>query len=153
MQFPKILASIVIAVLFFMLSGSAQENKPDREMEIHKNVKLVELAVGPDVPEDMVKQYRAFLPILEDSLKDSTTDQPDECSLTIRVNAGVKEVGSAKTKRPLARITAFRRNSRQEYLGQFILYSYVNAGLVNKDETTQFLKKQVLEPAACPKTE
>jgi hypothetical protein len=152
MQFPKTTYFIVLAVLFFSWSVLAQE-KPDRELEIHKNVKLVELVVGPDIPEDLVKQYRAFLSILEDSLKESTTDQSDECYLTIRVSAGVKEVGSAKTKRPLARITAFRRNSKQEYLGQFILYSYLNASLVNKDETIQFLKKQVLEPAECRKAE
>jgi len=65
----------------------------------------------------------------------------------------MKEVGSAKTKRPLARITAFRRNSKQEYVGLFILYSYQTAGPVNKEETSQFLKKQVLEPAECHKTE
>ena len=148
MQFPKPIFFIVLVVLLFSWSVLAQE-RPDRETEIHKNVKLVEMVVGADVPADLAQQFRAFLPILTDSLKESTADQPDECSLTIRVNAGFKEVGAAKTKRPLARITAFRRNSKQEYVGQFILYSYPNAGLVNKDETTQFLKKQVLEPSEC----
>ena len=150
MQFPKTLFSIVLALLFFSWSLLAQE-KPDREVEIHKNVKLVELGVSPDIPEDLVKQYRSFLPILEDSLKENTTDQSDDCSLTLRVNAGFKEVGSAKTKRPFARIAAYRRNSKQEYVGQFILYSYLNSGPVNKDETTQYLKKQILEPAECRK--
>ena len=148
MQFPKPIFFIVLGVLLFSWSVLAQE-KPDRETEIHKNVKLIEMVVSPDVPTDLAQQYRDFLPILTDSLKESTTDQSDECSLTIRVNASFKEVGAAKTKRPLARITAFRRNSKQEYVGQFILYSYPNAGLVNKDETTQFIKKQVLDPSQC----
>jgi hypothetical protein len=150
MQFPKTIFSVVLALLFLSWSLCAQE-KPDREVEIHKNVKLVELGIPPDIPEDLVKEYRSFLPILEVSLKESTTDQSDDCFLTLRVNAGFKEVGAAKTKRPLARIAAFRRNSKQEYVGQFILYSYMNAGLVNKDETIQYLKKQILEPAECRK--
>ena len=152
MQFPKTLSSMVLALLFFSWTVWAQE-KADRELEIHKNVKLVELSIASDLPEDLTKQYRAFLPMLEDSLKSSTTDQADDCSLTLRVSADMKEVGSAKTKRPLARITAFRRNSKQEYVGQFILYSYQTAGPVNKDETIQFLKKQILEPAECHKAE
>jgi len=152
MQFPKTLCSMVLALLFFSWTVWAQE-KADRELEIHKNVKLIELGNAPDLPEDLFKQYRAFLPLLEDSLKSITTDQSDECSLTIRASADMKEVGSAKTKRPLARITAFRRNSKQEYVGLFILYSYQTAGPVNKEETSQFLKKQVLEPAECHKTE
>jgi hypothetical protein len=139
-----------LALLFFSWNLSAQE-KPDREVEIHKNVKLIELGVSPDIPEDLAKQYRGFLPILEASLKESTTDQPDECSLTLRVNAGFKEIGASKTKRPFARISAFRRNSKQEYVGQFILYSYANSGPVNKDETIQYLKKQILEPSECRK--
>ena len=151
MQFPKTIFSIVLALPFFSWTLWAQE-KPDREVEIHKNVKLVELGVSTDIPEDLVKQYRSFLPVLEDSLKESTADQSDECFLTLRVNAGFKEVGAAKTKRPFARIAAFRRNSKQEYVGQFILYSYVNAGPVSKDETIQYLKKQILEPAECHKS-
>jgi hypothetical protein len=152
MQFPKTLASMILVLLLFSWSVWAQE-KADREIEIHKNVKLIELGISPDIPENVTNQYRAFLPILEDSLKESTTTQPDECSLTIRVNAGLKEIGSAKTKRPLAKITAYRRNSKQEYVGQFILYSYINSGPVNKDETIQFLKKQILEPAECRKSD
>ncbi len=150
MQFPKTLMSVVLACMLLSWTVWAQE-KTERETEIHKNVKLVELTVSPDVPDEMVKQYRAFLPILNDALKEGTTDQPDECSLTIRVTAAVKEIGAAKTKRPQARLTAFRRNSKQEYVGSFMLYSYVNAGPVNKEETAQFLKKQILEPAECRK--
>ena len=96
------------------------------------------MAPTPDTPEDILKQFQGFLPILEDSLKEITADQSDECSLIIRVAAGIKEIGSAKVKRPMARITAFRRNSKQEYLGTLILYSYVTSGPVNKEEAVQF---------------
>jgi hypothetical protein len=152
MQFPNIRMFVASAFLLFSWSVCAQE-KIDREIEIHKNVKLIELAAAPDTSEDVIKQYRNFVPILEDALKEATADQSDECALTIRVVAGTKEIGSAKVKRPTARITAFRRNSRQEYLGTFILHSYVTAGPVNKEETIQFLKKQILEPAQCRRVE
>jgi hypothetical protein len=150
MQFPKHLLSVVLVFLFFSWSVWAQE-KAEREVEIHKNVKLIQLGIGPDIPEDIIKQYRNFLPILEETVKENTTAQTDECFLTLRVSAGIKEIGAAKTKRPRARITAFRRNSKQEYVGDLILYSYVTAGPVNKEEATQFLKKQILEPAECKK--
>jgi hypothetical protein len=150
MQFPKALTFTLIGFLFFTSTIWAQD-KIDREVEIHKNVKLVVLSPAADIPADVAKQFQAFLPVLEDSLKESTDDQPDECLLTLRVAAGVKEIGAAKTKRPLARVTAYRRNSRQEFLGTFILYSYLTAGPVNKEETIQFLKKQILEPAECRK--
>ncbi len=140
------------AVLLFSWTIWAQD-KIDKEVEIHKNIKLVVLAAASDIPEDLAKQYQSFLPVLEASLKEITVDQPDDCSLTLRVGAAVKEVGSAKTKRPQAKVTAFRRNSKQEYQGAFILYSYINSGPVNKEETNQFLKKQILEPAECRKAE
>ena len=147
MQFPKIGACLAVASLLLISPGLAQQK--EREVEIHKNVKLIEMSIPNDLPQDIVEQYRAFLPILTESLKENTKDESDKCALTLRVTAGVREIGSAKTKRPMASISAFRRNSKREYLGSFILYSYVNSGPVNKEETTQFLLKQILEPAAC----
>jgi hypothetical protein len=148
MQFPKTLFPMFLAFLFFSWSICAQD-KIDREVEIHKNVKLIILSAGPDIPEEMAKMYQGFLPTLEASLKETTTAQSDECSLTLRVSAAVKEIGAAKTKRPQAKVTAFRRNSKQEYQGTLLLYSYVNSAPVNKEEASQFLRKQILEPAEC----
>jgi hypothetical protein len=34
-------------------------------------------------------------------------------------------------------------------MATFILYSYLSAGPVNKEETEQFLKKQILDCAIC----
>jgi hypothetical protein len=152
MQFRNAVVIVALASLSFSWSVWAQE-KPEREIEIHKNVKLVLMAAGPDLPAAVSGEFKKFLPILEEALKEVTADQSDECALTLRVTAGFKEVGSAKVQRPQARFTAFRRNSRQEYVGSFILYSYINSGPVNKDETSQFLTKQILEPAACAKAE
>ena len=147
MQFPNIRIITVVAFLFFCWNAPAQ-NKA-REINIHENVTLVERPVSDDVPEDIVKQFQNFLPILEEVLRENTTDESDACGLVVRVTAGFKEIGSAKVKRPTAQISAYRKKARQEFLGTFILHSYINDGLVNKEETEQFLVKQILEPAVC----
>lgn len=148
MQFPNFRILTVLAVLLLPCSVFAQ-NKTDREIDIHENVKLAVMVVPSDVSEDMAEQFRLFIPILEEVLKESTTNQSAACALTIRATAGFKEIGSRKVKRPTAVISAFRRNSRQEYIGTFILHSYSSDGLVNNEETEQFLTKQILEPAVC----
>jgi hypothetical protein len=148
MRLPKVPMLIALAFPFFLWELGAQE-RSDREIEIHKNVKLIESSATPDIPADLAVQYQNFLPTFKEALKESTKDQPDESVLILRVAAGFKEVGSAKTKRAQARVTAFCRNSKQEYIGNLILYSYVTNGPVNKEETAQFLKKQILEPLEC----
>jgi hypothetical protein len=90
-----------------------------------------------------------FLPMLRDVLRENTKDQADEKSLVLNVAAGIREVGSAKIKRAQARVTSFCRNSKKEYIGNFILHSYATNGPVNKEETEQFLRKQILEPLEC----
>jgi hypothetical protein len=82
-------------------------------------------------------------------LRDNTADQADANVLIIRIEAGVREVGTAKTKRAQARVTGFIRNSRKEYFGDLILYSYATNGPVNKEETERFLVRQILEPLEC----
>jgi hypothetical protein len=153
MRLPKFPIFVVFALVFLFFSSVWAQEKSEREIEVHKNLKLIVLAATPEVPADIASQFKDFLPILEAALKESTTDQSDECSMTLRVSPGVREVGAAKVKRATAHITAFRRNSKQEYVGNMILYSYINSGPLNKDETGQFLKKQILEPAECRKTE
>jgi hypothetical protein len=148
MKIPSFRMLAIFAVLLLPCTVLAQ-NKVDREIDIHENVKLVVMAIPSDVPGDMAEQFRLFIPILEEVLKEDTTDQSTACALTIEATAGFKEVGSRKVKRPTAIISAFRRSSRQEFIGTFILHSYMNDGLVNNEETGQFLKKQILEPAAC----
>jgi hypothetical protein len=152
MRFPKAPFFIVsLTILFCSWSIWAQDS--DREVEIHKNVKLLITSTDTDIPSDLASQYKAFLPLFETVLKESITAQTEDCAITFRLAPGIKEVGAAKTKRPTARVTAFRRNSKQEFFGALILYSYTTSGLVNKEETQQFLTKQILQPAECHKTE
>jgi hypothetical protein len=149
MRFPyvRILAAVAVAVC--LGAGARAQDKVQREVNVHENVRLLIMAPPAELPPEIQKQYQDFLPLFEEVLKESTADETDECTLTLRVSAGMKEVGSAKTQRPLARVSAFRRNSRQEFMATFILYSYLSAGPVNKEETEQFLKKQILDCAIC----
>jgi hypothetical protein len=147
MKVPNIRLFLTLAFLLFSCTVLAQEK--GREVEIRKNVKLVEMSPAPETPDDLIKEYQTFLPMLIQSLKESTTDQSDECTLTLRVNAGFKAVGAAKIKRPTADITAFRKNAKTEYSGRLILYSYITSGPVSKEEASQFLKKQILDVAEC----
>ena len=153
MHFPKFRTHLIIGFLLISWSVWAQENT-GREVQIHKNVKLLEMPATGDIPEDIAAQHKAFSPIFEKVLKKNTADETDNCALTIRITLGLKEIGSVKkVKRPTARVSAFRRGAKQEFVGDFVLYSYMNSALVNEEETEQFLKKQILEPAACTKTE
>ena len=138
----------VLAALGFLANIAAQDEK-DREIEIHKNVKLIQMAATPGLAADLAVQYRNFLPIFREVLKENTKDHGIDNNLILRVEPGMKEIGSAKTKRAQARVTSFCKNSRKEYIGSFILYSYLTQGPVNKEETEQFLRKQILEPLEC----
>jgi hypothetical protein len=151
MQFSNVRMRWALALLVFSWSVLAQD-RTDREVVIHKNVKLIAMAAGPDIPTDIANQYQSFLPIFEEALKQNTSEQSDACALTVRIVIGIKEIGSAKTKRPMARVTAFRRGSKQEFVSTFLLYSYATSGPVNKEETEQFLRKQILDPVECAKT-
>lgn len=151
MKFPNIRIFVVFALLLFSSIVWAQD-RIEREAVIHNNVKLIAMSPEPEIAESERNHYLQFLPLFEQVLKENTTSQSDECSLIIRVVPGVKEIGSKKTKRPLARVSAFRRNSRQEFVATFILYNYSSAGPVSKEDTTQFLTKQILEPSQCTDT-
>ena len=148
MRLPIIPLFASLAGLSLCTNVRAQENS-ERETQFHRNVRLIEIAVKPSVPADLAGQYQKFLPMFREVLKENTKDQGDEKALVIQIAAGVKEVGAAKTKRAQARVTAFCRNSRKEYVGNFTLHSYTSNGPVNREETERFLRKQILEPMEC----
>jgi hypothetical protein len=135
---------LVIITLFF---GTAlAQNISDRELNPHKNVRLV-LRAGPDnLPKELKDRYERFLPIFEEVLRENTADTEAERALVIQVVPAVKVVGSAKTKRVTASITAYTRNSKSQYVGTLLLYSYTTGEDVNKEEIAQFLKQQILKP-------
>jgi hypothetical protein len=139
--------TLIFAGLVLLLCGGlgAQE-KAASEIDIHKNVKLVEMAAPQDMPEELRSKYDKFLPIFVEALKETISEQPSDDALTIRIVPGVKEIGSAKTKRVFAKVTAYRRHARSEYVGSLLLHSYATGETVSKEEIGQFLTKQILGP-------
>jgi hypothetical protein len=141
---------IALIPVFALVLG-AQDRPSKQDVDIHKNVKLTKVAAPADTPEEFVKEYKTFLPVFEDVVKSTTSDEPDDCALTIRVNLIVKEVGSKKIRRAIAQVAAARKNSKNEYISTLMLYSYTSEGPVSKDEVTQFFSQRVLGPAKCQK--
>lgn len=148
LRFPIVPFFACLAVLGLLGNVRAQ-GKIDRETMVHRNVKLIEMAVSADIPANLANQYRKLLPMFKEVLKRNTRDLPEGKRMLIRVAAGVKEVGSVKTERALAHVTSSCRNSTKEYVGSLILHSYLTNGPVNEEETEIFLRKNILEPLDC----
>ena len=143
--------SICFSVLFFMIfflplySAEAQE-KPDSETDIYTNVKLLEMPIPQNLPEDFKVKYQTFLGRLKQALKEKTSERSATSALTIQVCPGIKEIGAKRTKQPAARITAFKKDSKSEYVANFLLHSYITGETVNKEEIERFLTLQILNP-------
>lgn len=148
MRHAEACALLVLGVVLLPWAAGAQE-KTTKEIEIHKNVKLITTSAPADMPKELRAYYEQFLPLFETVLRENTNDRPDQCALTVQVEGGIKEIGAAKVARPLARVRAFKRNSRSEYLGTLILYSYISTGPVNKEEVSSFLTRTILDLVKC----
>jgi hypothetical protein len=144
MRFQCALQVLALVLMFSGMSG-AQE-KTEREINMHNNVRLLLMAVPLDMPKELKDRYESFLPLFEEVLKENTSDREPDRAITIRLFPGVKEIGSAKTKRAIAKITAYRKDSKKEFIGNFLIYSYATGRTVNKEEIGQFLKQQILSP-------
>ncbi len=140
----------ILATVFLGFPGTVgAQATTTREIEIHKNVRLLVLPPLTSLPQTLEAKYQRFLPLLQEALAGLTSDESSECALTFRVAAGIKEVGSAKVKRVFARVSAYRRNSDQEYMARIYLHSYATGGPVTKKEITEFVKDQMLSTAKC----
>lgn len=138
-------AFLLLGMVLLASSLVAQE-KSGTEIDIHKNVRLIEMTGAQDMPEELRNRYQTFLPLFVEALKENISEQAPENAVTLRIAPGVKEIGSAKTKRVFVTVTAYRKNVRNEYVGSLLLHSYITGGNVNKDEIGQFLSKQILGP-------
>ncbi|HSW38667.1 MAG TPA: hypothetical protein VLL97_04165, partial [Acidobacteriota bacterium] len=137
-----------LAGLGFCAQGLTQ-TVTERETEIHKNIRLIEVAVPKNIPADLVRQYRDFLPMFKETLKDVTRDQEYKDRLVIRVSAGIVEIGSSGVKYAQVRATSFCGNSKNEYVGNFLLHDFQTDGPVDREMTETFMRKQLLEPLQC----
>ena len=136
--------SVLLMILSLPLFNVEAQEKADNETDIHKNVKLLEMPIPPNMPEDFKAKYQIFLGQLKEVLKEKTGERSSESALTIQVRAGVKEVGSKKTKQPAARVTAFRRDSKVEWVSIMLLHSYATGEPINNEEIEKFLPLQIL---------
>jgi len=142
----RIQIPVLFMFLFLPLSiGNAQE-KAEHEVDIHSNVKLLEMPIPQDMPEELKAKYQVFVQRLKDALQESTSERTAASALTIQVRPGVKEIGAAKTKRALARVTGFKKDSKTEYFANIFLHSYETGDTVNKTEIEKFLSQQIFNP-------
>ena len=142
--------STSIQVLFILLlihigTAKAQETA-ERETDIHNNVRLLEMPVPPDMPQELRVKYELFVQRLKEALAENTSERDAISALTIQVRPGVKEIGANKTKRALARIAGYRKDSKGEFFGNLYLHSYETGDTVNKKEIERFLTQQIFNP-------
>jgi hypothetical protein len=142
--------SVCMPILFLLLllplwSVKAQE-KADRGIEIHSNVRLIEMPIPQDMPEEFRTKYQVFLQQLKTTLKEKTSERSSASALIIQVRPGIKEVGLNRTKRAMASITAYKKDSTNEFCGDLLLHSYATGETVNKEEIEKFLTMQILNP-------
>jgi hypothetical protein len=138
--------SILIMLFSLPLCSAVAQEKAEHETDIYDNVKLMEMPVPPNIPEDFKAKYQVFLGRLKQALKEKTAERSATSALTIQVCPGIKEVGANRTKQPAARITAFKKDSKTEYVANFLIHSYATGDTVTKEEVERFLTLQILNP-------
>lgn len=136
---------VVAALLVFSYAIPAQRES-NSAIEVHKNVALIELPIPAAIPEELKSEYLRFLPLFEEVVTESTTDQLPDDAVTIRVEAGTKEIGSKKTVRAIAQITASCKQLTHSYAATLLLHSYATGEAVNKNEIAKFLEQYILHP-------
>ena len=144
-MFKSVRATLLSSLLLLPLCAKAQE-RTGSEVDIHSNVRLIAMPIPEDMPGEFKAKYLLFLQQLKESIKAKTSERTPENALTFQVRSGVKEVGSNKTKRPMASVVAFRKDSKSEYRGDILLYSYATGEAISKEEIDKFLAKQILNP-------
>jgi hypothetical protein len=137
---------VLFMLLFLPLGIVKAQEKAECETDIHNNVKLLEMPLPQDMPEELKAKYQLFLQRLKETLKEKTSEREAASALIIQVRPGVKEIGVNKTKRALARIAGYKKDSKGEYFGNIFLHSYETGDTVNKEEIAKFLNQQIFIP-------
>lgn len=146
----NMLRSVRMTIMgFFLLvplRGVMAQDKVGFEVDIRSNVRLVTMPIPEDMPQDFKTKYLLFLQQLKESIKAKTAEHTAADALVFQVRPGVKEIGAAKTKRPMASIVAYRKDSKSEFRGDILLYSYSTGENVSREEIDKFLAKQIITP-------
>ncbi len=138
--------TVLSLLLLLPLCGAKAQERTGSEIDIHNNVRLVAMPIPEDLPPEFKAKYLLFLQQLKESIKAKTSEHTQADALVFQVRSGIKEVGASKTKRPMASVVAYRKDSKSEYRADILLYSYATGDNVSKEEIDKFLTKQILTP-------
>ncbi len=138
--------TILCLLLLLPLGGLKGQDKVGYEIDIRSNVRLVTMPIPEDLPTEFKSKYLLFLQQLKESIKEKTSEHTPADALTFQVRPGIKEVGSNKTKRPMASIVAYKKDSKSEFRGDILLHSYATGENVSKEEIDKFLTRQIITP-------
>ena len=116
------------------------------ETDIHSNVRLVTMPIPEDLPQDFKAKYLMFLAQFKESIKAKTSERTPADALVFQVRPGIKEVGANKTKRPMASIVAFKKDSKSEFRGDILLFNYATGDSISREDIDKFLTKQIMSP-------
>jgi hypothetical protein len=137
----------MIVGIFLLLPLSAiKAQEKGFETDIHSNVRLVTMPIPEDLPTDFKAKYLMFLAQFKESIKAKTSERTPSDALVFQVRPGIKEIGATKTKRPMASIVAFKKDSKSEFRGDILLYNYATGDSISKDDIDKFLTKQIMAP-------
>ena len=144
-MFRSVRVTILCLLCLLTVYGIKAQEK-GFETDIHSNVRLITMPIPEDMPPDFKAKYLIFLGQLKESIKAKTTERTATDALVFQVRPGVREIGAAKTKRPMATIVAFRKDSKSEFRGDLLLFNYSTGENVSKEDVDKFLTKQIIAP-------
>jgi hypothetical protein len=124
--------------------GAIKAQEKGFETDIHSNVRLVTMPIPEEMPPDFKVKYLMFLGQLKESIKAKTTERTPADALIFQVRPGIKEIGAAKTKRPMASIVAFKKDSKSEFRADILLFNYATGENVSREDIDKFLAKQIM---------
>jgi hypothetical protein len=134
----------ILFLLFLLPLCALKAQEKGFEVDIHSNVRLITMPIPEDMPPDFKAKYLMFLGQLKESIKAKTGERTPTDALVFQVRPGIKEIGANKTKRPMASIVAFKKDSKSEFRGDILLFNYATGENVTKDDIDKFLAKQIM---------
>jgi hypothetical protein len=134
----------ILCLLMLLPLGAIKAQEKGFETDIHSNVRLITMPIPDEMPPDFKAKYLMFLSQLKESIKAKTTERTPADALIFQVRPGIKEIGAAKTKRPMASIVAFKKDSRSEFRGDILLFNYATGENVSREDIDKFLAKQIM---------
>ncbi len=142
----KSVRSAVLALLMLLPLCGLKAQQKGEGTDIHSNVRLVEMPIPQDMPEEFKAKYQMFVQQLKDAIKEKTSERTPADAFVFQVRPGIREMGANKTQRPTASVIAYRKDSKSEFRGDILLHNFATGGNIGKEDIDRFLAKQILFP-------